>query len=107
MLQRVAGQRHSAVMRMELRVNGHVVPICQMGPDYLVVGQPFEHPPANAEVSLRIDNSEMRRGAASLKGSVPRDERRRLRSWMHKGGGGRYAESIPDPFWLSLKNVTS
>jgi len=43
---------------MELRLNGHIVPIAQMGPDFLVVKQPFDHPPADAEVFLRIDDSE-------------------------------------------------
>jgi hypothetical protein len=58
----------SAVVRMELRVNGHVVPISQMGPNFLVIGQPFEHPPANAEVSLRIDDAEKRWGVLLVEG---------------------------------------
>jgi hypothetical protein len=52
-------QGHSAQVRMELRLNGGcVVPIAQMGPDFLVVKQPFDHPPAEAEIYLRIDDSE-------------------------------------------------
>jgi hypothetical protein len=42
---------------MELRLNGRVVPISQMGPDFLVIKQSFEHPPAEAEIYLRIDDS--------------------------------------------------
>ena len=51
-------QSHSALVRMELRLNGYVVPIAQMGPDFLVLKQPFEHPPAEGEIYLRIDDSE-------------------------------------------------
>jgi hypothetical protein len=29
-----------------------------MGPDFVVLKQPFEHPPAAAELFLRIDDSE-------------------------------------------------
>jgi len=43
---------------MELRVSGLVAPIAQMGPDFVVLKQPFEHPPAAAELFLRIDDSE-------------------------------------------------
>jgi hypothetical protein len=51
-------QGHSALVRMELRLNGHVLPIAQMAPGFLVLRQPFDHPPADAEVYLRIDDSE-------------------------------------------------
>jgi hypothetical protein len=46
---------HSAVVNMVLRVNGHVLPIAQMGPDFLVLTQPINHPPADAEITLSID----------------------------------------------------
>jgi hypothetical protein len=52
------GENHSAVVHMELRLDGQVVPIAQMGPDYIVVEQPFDHSPAEADVLLRIDESE-------------------------------------------------
>jgi hypothetical protein len=50
--------RHSADVRMELRVNGHVLPIAQLGPDYLVLANPTDHPPTDAEISLSIDGHE-------------------------------------------------
>jgi hypothetical protein len=31
-----------------------------MAPGFLVLSQPFDHPPADAEVTLRIDDSESR-----------------------------------------------
>jgi hypothetical protein len=44
---------------MELRLNGGgVVPIAQMGPDFLVVKEAIEYPPVDAEMYLRIDDSE-------------------------------------------------
>ena len=54
----IGQQRHSALVRMELRLNGCVVSIAQMGPDFIVVKPPFDHPPAEAEIYLRIDDSE-------------------------------------------------
>ena len=42
---------------MELRLNGHIIPIAQMAPGFLVLQQPIDHPPAEAEVYLRIDDS--------------------------------------------------
>ena len=51
-------QGHSAQVRMELRLNGRVVPLAQLGPDFLVVAEPCDHPPAEAEIYLRIDDSE-------------------------------------------------
>jgi hypothetical protein len=53
------GQGHSAQVRMELRLNGGcVVPLAQMGPDFVIVKQPFDHPPTEALVYLRFDDSE-------------------------------------------------
>jgi hypothetical protein len=45
---------------MQLLVNGGTVPVSQMGPDFLLVDAPFDHPPAEASVVLRVDNSERR-----------------------------------------------
>jgi hypothetical protein len=44
---------------MELRLDGgRIVPIAQMGLDFVIVKQPFEYPPTNAEIYMRIDDSE-------------------------------------------------
>ena len=51
-------QGHSALVYMELRVNGQVLPISHMAPGFLILKQPFDHPAADAEVYLRIDDSE-------------------------------------------------
>jgi hypothetical protein len=51
---------HSAVVRMELRLNGRVLPIAQLGPDFLVLSTPINHPPAEGEITLSIDGQESR-----------------------------------------------
>ena len=43
---------------MLLLVNGGCVPVAQMGPDFLLLAEPFDHPPANASVVLRVDETE-------------------------------------------------
>ena len=51
---------HSADVRMQLCVNGHVIPIAQMGPNFLLVNHTIHHPPAVAEIHLAIDGNESR-----------------------------------------------
>jgi hypothetical protein len=43
---------------MRLLVNGGSIPVAQMGPDFLLLDEPFDHPPADASVVLRVDESE-------------------------------------------------
>jgi hypothetical protein len=45
---------------MRLLVNGGSISVLQMGPDFLLVEEPFDHPPGNASVILRVDQSERR-----------------------------------------------
>jgi hypothetical protein len=45
---------------MRLLVNGLSLPITQMGPDFLLVEDPVDHPPAIASVVLQVDGSERR-----------------------------------------------
>ena len=51
-------QNHSARVRMELRVNGSILAISHLGPDYLILAQPVNHPPARAEIFMSVDGSE-------------------------------------------------
>jgi hypothetical protein len=51
---------HSAIVRMELCVNGRVLPIAQMGLDFLVLVNPIDHPPVDAEIGMWIDGREDR-----------------------------------------------
>lgn len=45
---------------MELRVNGHILPISELGPDFLVLRMGTDHPPTDAEIMLSIDGHEDR-----------------------------------------------
>ena len=51
---------HSADVRMHLSVNGHMLSIGHLGPDYLVLDTPIDHPPSDAEISLSVDGKESR-----------------------------------------------
>lgn len=45
---------------MCLHLNGQSLPIAQLGPDFLILRDSFEHPPSNAEITLTVDNHEER-----------------------------------------------
>jgi hypothetical protein len=45
---------------MQLTVNGHVLPISQLGPDFLILRSPIDHPPADAEIAVWVDGDERR-----------------------------------------------
>ena len=49
---------HSAHVKMLLLVGGGRIPVAQMGPDFLLLDKPFDHPPADASVILQVDHSE-------------------------------------------------
>ena len=49
---------HSARVTMRLLVNGLSLSVRQMGGDFLLVDQPVNHPPAIANMVLRVDESE-------------------------------------------------
>ncbi len=51
---------HSAVVKMRLRFNGTSMPIAKMGPDYIVVHSASDHPPCEATIEMRVDDSESR-----------------------------------------------
>jgi len=51
---------HSADVRMELRLNGWVLPIAQLGPNFFVLKHPIDYPPADAEIAMSIDGQEDR-----------------------------------------------
>ena len=51
---------HSAQVKMRMLVNGSSIAIAQMGPDFLLVDAPINHPPGNASIVLQVDQSERR-----------------------------------------------
>ena len=66
---------HSAQVKMRLLVNGCSIPVAQMGPDFLLVDAPINHPPGNASVVLQVDQSE-RRWNVRLPNGISADSRR-------------------------------
>ena len=53
---------------MELRLNGHFLPIAQLGPNFLVLKNPIDHPPSDAEIFMSIDGREERWPVQLLQG---------------------------------------
>ncbi len=51
---------HSADVRMQLNVNGHVLSVSQLGPDFLILKNPIDHPPTKAEIAVWVDGHERR-----------------------------------------------
>jgi hypothetical protein len=51
---------YSADVRLELSVNGFVLPIGQLGPDFLILDNPPNHAPVDAEIAVWIDDEESR-----------------------------------------------
>ena len=51
---------YSARVRMELRLNGSVLTISHLGPDYLILTEPVDHPPTQAEIAMSVDGNESR-----------------------------------------------
>jgi hypothetical protein len=45
---------------MALHVNGSNLPVSHFGPDYLILTEPIDHPPAQAEISRSVDGRETR-----------------------------------------------
>lgn len=45
---------------MQLLVNGKSIRIAQMGPDFLFLESPVDHPPTNARLVFQVDASERR-----------------------------------------------
>ena len=51
---------HSAQVKMRLIVNGTAIRITHMGPDFVFVESASDHPPCEASILLRVDESESR-----------------------------------------------
>ena len=49
---------HSAQVDMRLIVNGTTIGITHMGPDFVIVESPIDHPPGEAAIFLKVDASE-------------------------------------------------
>jgi hypothetical protein len=68
-------RNQSAQVRMELRLDGSVLNISHLGPDYLILAQPVDHPPARAEIVMSVDGKQSR-WAVELPAGVSVDTQR-------------------------------
>jgi hypothetical protein len=50
----------SADVKIELRVNGSVFPVAQLGPDFLLLDGPAKLPAGGGEIVMRVDANEHR-----------------------------------------------
>jgi len=50
----------SAQLKMKLLVNGSPIPVAQRGPDFLLVTEAIDHPPADASLVMQVDETERR-----------------------------------------------
>lgn len=51
---------HSAQVKIELLIDAGSVPVSQLGPDFLLLDEPFDHPSGNAGLVLQVDQIERR-----------------------------------------------
>lgn len=66
---------HSAQVEMQLIIDDESISITHMGPDFLIVESPTEHPPGEATIVLQVDQSE-RRWAVCLPNGVHPGQKR-------------------------------
>ena len=46
---------HSADVQIQLNVNGFALAVGQLGPEFLILREPADHPPADGEIVMSID----------------------------------------------------
>jgi hypothetical protein len=85
-VQNVNSGSYSADIHMELRLNGDVLPIAQLGPDFLILKTPVDHPPAEAEIRMSIDGHEQRWLVRLLEGLSAVVRRTRITEWRAVNG---------------------
>ncbi len=51
---------YSAYVKITLILNGESIPVAQIGPGFLFLDAPVDHPPCDGSVVLQIDQSERR-----------------------------------------------
>jgi hypothetical protein len=66
---------HSADVRISLLLNGHSIPVAQLGPGFLLLDAPTDHAPGDANIVLRVDQSE-RRWTVRLPNGISADSKR-------------------------------
>ncbi len=60
MLVSAAHTGRSTSVKLQLVLDGETLPVGQVGPDFLLLKTPLEHPPAEGTVIVSVDNNEHR-----------------------------------------------
>lgn len=60
MLSSFAHSGCSSRVGMQLLIDGASLPIAQMGPDFLLLDKPVDHPPCDATILFCVDDSKRR-----------------------------------------------
>jgi hypothetical protein len=63
---------------MQMVVNAHSFAVAQIGPDFLVLSEPADLPPGQAELVVEVDGSEKRRTIFLPDGVCAADEQTRI-----------------------------
>jgi hypothetical protein len=90
---------HSADVRISLCVNGHILSVAQLGPGYVILKDPCDHPLATAEIAMSVDGQERRWNVQLAEGIAAG----RLKT---KIVGCRPAEGVPFD-WPAATNLPS
>ena len=69
------GRSYAAVVNITLLIAGHTVPITQLGPDFLLLDNPFNLAPCEAALVLQVGQSEQRWNIYLPSGISARSER--------------------------------
>jgi hypothetical protein len=78
---------YSADVQMELRVNGRIFDVGQLGPDFVILRDATEHPPADGEMMVSIDGDVKRWPVRLPDGVVPGKDRTRIVDRSVRGSG--------------------
>jgi hypothetical protein len=54
------GNGYSAEVRIQLTLNGQVLSVAQLGPDFIIIRNRKDHPPTTGEIAMWIDDYERR-----------------------------------------------
>jgi hypothetical protein len=80
------GSAHSADVRIHLHLNGCVLPIAQLGPEFLILRAPIDHPPCDAEITLSIDGDESRWSVHLPNGIQVGQKKTPISRWVERNG---------------------
>ncbi len=80
-------QRHSADVRMHLRVNERIFVIGQLGPDFIVLREPVDCPATDGEITVSIDGRVKRWPVSLPDGIVMRAPQTRIVDCPQRSNG--------------------